>query len=64
MNTSPPTDHDLDAYPHVFFTSDETRDPNYLDDEYNIQDMEDNATALFPSCGWKELNKYVKEYQT
>ena len=24
---SAPTDHDLDAYPHVFFTSDETWDP-------------------------------------
>ena len=47
---SPPTDNDLEAHPHVFFTSDDTWDPNSLDDEYLPADVvltEDEQTPTF-----------------
>jgi hypothetical protein len=58
MDMCPPTDSDLDAYPHVFFTSDATWDPTFLDDEYTVDDMELTTENHVPSYGWKELNKY------
>ena len=53
-----PTDSDMDSYPHVFFTSDVTWDPTFLDDEYTVDDLEVPTHDLVPSYGWKELNKY------
>jgi hypothetical protein len=32
----PPSDHELDTYPHVFFTSDETWNPTIMDQECDI----------------------------
>jgi hypothetical protein len=54
MDMSPPTDSDMDAYPHVFFTSDINWDPNSLDDEYTIDDMERVPKEHVPSFGWKD----------
>jgi Reverse transcriptase (RNA-dependent DNA polymerase) len=58
MDMCPPSDSDMESYPHVFFTSDDTWDPTFLDDEYTVEDMEITAHDLVPSYGWKELNKY------
>jgi len=58
MDMFPPKDSDLDTYPHVFFTSDDTWDPTFLDDEYTVGDIEVTANDHVPSFGWKELNKY------
>jgi hypothetical protein len=36
----PPSDKELDSYPHVHFTSDMPWNPQVLDDEYDVQDLE------------------------
>jgi hypothetical protein len=40
MDISPPTSEELDAYPHVFFTSDMTWYPQVIDDEYFVCDLD------------------------
>ena len=40
MDMHPPTDLELESYPHVFFTSDNSWDPTSLDHEYSVLDME------------------------
>ena len=58
MDMSPPTDNDLEAHPHVFFTSDDTWDPNSLDDEYLPADVVLTDDEQTPTFGWDELDKY------
>jgi hypothetical protein len=37
---SPPSDDELNSYPHVQVTSDMPWEPFFLDDEYPVSDME------------------------
>ena len=54
----PPTDHELDTYPHVFFTSDDTWNPQNLDHEYGIDDLNITEDDNIPSFGHEEINDY------
>ena len=59
MDMSPPTDTEIDGYPHVFFTSDLPWDPTILDNEFNaseIELLEDDD--LSPSYHHNSLNDY------
>jgi hypothetical protein len=50
MDTYPPLVHNLDFYPHVFFTSVETWNPTIMDQEYDVEDIitsEDDHTPFF-----------------
>ena len=40
MDMHPPTDLELESYPHVFFTSDNAWDPSSLDHEYSVPDIQ------------------------
>jgi hypothetical protein len=59
MDMTPPTDNELDAYPHVMFTSDQTWDPQVLDDEYKASDLiiEDDDD-VFAAYHADSLNDY------
>jgi hypothetical protein len=54
----PPSDLELESYPHVFFTSDDTWNPNVLDEEYNINDIIISEDDHIPSFGLTELTDY------
>jgi hypothetical protein len=55
----PPTDDELHSYPHVIFTSDIPWDPQVLDDEYNVHDLELNEDDFIkPSYHPNALNAY------
>ena len=40
MDMSPPTQEELDTYPHVFFTSDMEWHPQSVNDEYHVADLD------------------------
>ena len=40
MDMSPPTQHELDCYPHVFFTADTEWHPQSISDEYPVSSLE------------------------
>jgi hypothetical protein len=58
MDMHPPTDLELETYPHVFFTSDNTWDPSNLDQEYPIEDLNIDTDDCIPSFGQGEVNNY------
>jgi hypothetical protein len=58
MDLHPPMDHELDTYPHVFFTSDEIWNPTIMDLEYNIDDIIASENYHIPSFGQEEFNNY------
>ena len=43
-----PTDHDLEIYPHVIFTSDMDWDPSILDNEIDLDVIEQYLEELPP----------------
>ena len=61
-----PTTTDMESYPHVIFTSDVTWNPDTIDDEYNVKDLDINEEDHIPSFGWKELNQYgeITDYES
>ena len=46
MDMSPPSDVDLERYPHVFFCSDSPWDPTVLDNEFSSHDFTEPAIAI------------------
>jgi hypothetical protein len=55
----PPSDKELDSYPHVHFNSDMLWYPQVLDDEYDVQDLElSDDDLVSPSYHPETLNKY------
>jgi len=62
IDMSPPTDQELDSYPHVFFTSDVPWDPSVLDDEYCIDDVQVDGDDVPPSDYHPNLNDYGELY--
>ena len=58
MDMHPPTDLELDKYPHVFFTSDATWDPSTLDHEFTVEDLEIVDEDHTPIFGQFEINNY------
>jgi hypothetical protein len=55
---SPPSDNEMDSYPHVFFTSDAPWDPSILDDEYESDDIELAEHEVISSGYHPNLNDY------
>ena len=49
IDMCPPTDDELNSYPHVIFTSDMPWDPHVLDDEYDANDIELNEDEITQS---------------
>ena len=67
MDMTPPTDQEMEHYPHVFFTSDMPWDPTVLDSEFSAQDIlleedEPMTPYYYPS----HLNDYgeIIKYET
>ena len=58
IDMHPPTDHELHTYPHVFFTSDDAWNPQNLDHEYNIDDLDITDDDHIPSFGNEDVNDY------
>jgi hypothetical protein len=54
----PPLDHELDTDPHVFFTPVETWNPNIMDQEYDIEDINITEDDCIRSFGQEELTSY------
>jgi hypothetical protein len=40
MDMSPPTQDELDTYPHVFFTADREWHQQNVNDEYSVNDLD------------------------
>jgi Reverse transcriptase (RNA-dependent DNA polymerase) len=65
MDMSPPSDLEMESYPHVMFSSDLPWDPTILDDEYQAEDISiqdsDTSLALYPSSvnDYGELHAYA-----
>jgi hypothetical protein len=50
MDLHPPSDHEMEAHPHVIFTSDVTWDPAILDHEFTVHDIDSGTEdASIPS---------------
>ena len=59
IDMQPPTDAELESYPHVIFTSDMSWDPQVLDDEYTVTDLDLNEDDLvIPSYHPHALNEF------
>jgi hypothetical protein len=59
MDMSPPTAEEVDTYPHVIFTSDKTWDPQVIDDEYSVSDVDiSQDTMPFPEYHPDTLNRF------
>ena len=58
MDMSPPTDHDMDIYPTVMITSDTPWDPNSIDDDYAMDDVDTEDTDLIPDYRTETVNDY------
>ena len=59
IDMHPPSDDELHSYPHVIFTSDMAWDPQVLDDEYNVDDLElDEDDLVKPSYHPDALNEF------
>ena len=59
MDIHAPNPHELDSYPHVFFTSDTLWVPTNLDQETNLADLADpDQPPLDPSYYPNTLNDY------
>ena len=59
IDMHPPSDDELNSYPHVLFTSDMPWDPQVLDDEYNVDDLDLNEDDLVkPSYHPDALNEF------
>ena len=43
---SPPTDQDLDEYPHVILTSEGLWDPSILDNDYDLSNLDEELDEL------------------
>jgi hypothetical protein len=63
MDMHPPSDLELETYPHVLFTSDITWDPSSLDQEYPVEDLHIDSDDCIPSFSQGEVNNY-REYHT
>ena len=46
---SPPSDHDLDIYPHIILTSDSDWDPTIMDNEIDITQISNILDNLPPT---------------
>jgi hypothetical protein len=49
MDMSPPTSEEHNAYPHVFFTSDTECNPQLVNDEYAIADLDISGDEIIAS---------------
>jgi hypothetical protein len=58
MDMHPPTDLELETYPHVFFTSDTPQDSSNLNQEYPVEDLHVSTDDCIPSFGAGEVNNY------
>ena len=58
MDMSPPTDRDMETYPTVFLTSDNTWDPNSFDDDYATEDVEVEEMDTVPDYRTETVNDY------
>jgi hypothetical protein len=59
IDMSPPTDKELDEYPHVFFTADLPWDPRSIQDEYPVDSMELEEDAIvFPEYHPYSINDF------
>jgi hypothetical protein len=58
MDMYPPTDRDMDSYPHVIFTSDSDWDPTSLDHEYTVHDIDVSEDDLIPSFESTDVTVY------
>jgi hypothetical protein len=63
MDMQFPSDSDMDAFPHVFFTSDVTWNPEELDDEYPVDSIDVCEEENDPVFGQDEVNDYGEFYQ-
>jgi hypothetical protein len=54
----PPTDLELEIYPHVYLTSYITWNPSNLDQEYPVEDRHIDTDDCIPSFDHGELNNY------
>ena len=58
MDMKCPSDEEMDEYPHVIFTSDTQWDPDDLNDEYSLHEVEEVEDDNFPSFGPHDLSDY------
>ena len=58
MDMIPPTDSDMESYPHVIFTSDDTWDPSTMDDEFAPDTINVTEDDLTPDYGRNRVNDY------
>ena len=59
MDLQIPTDHELDTYPHVFFTADTPWNPQALDNEYSHTDIElGDDEEILPAYRPRLLNDF------
>ena len=58
MDMSRPTEKDMDDLEHVFLTSDVTWNPDLIDDEYLIEDVQTSELDLVPDYGADTVNDY------
>ena len=47
---SPPTDYEMEMYPHVFITSDAPWDPSVLNDEFHFTEPIPNDPIIQEHC--------------
>jgi hypothetical protein len=63
MDMTPPTDNELDSYPHVMFTSDLPWDPQILDDEFKATDIvigeDDNIEAAYHHASLNDYGEII-----
>ena len=58
MDMSPPSDAELDAHPHVFFTADVTWDPRHLDHEYLPDELDIDPGDHIPTFGHEGISSH------
>ena len=57
IDMAPPTDEDMESYPHVLFTSDLSWDPQSLDNEYSSADLDlTEGDVLGPAYRPNDIN--------
>jgi hypothetical protein len=63
IDMSPPTDEELSTYPHVIFTSDLPWNPDLIDNEYTIEDLDIHEDDIITSSYHPNtLNDYGEIY--
>jgi hypothetical protein len=62
IDMTPPSDEDLEEYPHVGFTSDMPWDPSILDDEYLPEEVQSLQIDNYHSYN-TNTRRYIEAYK-